>query len=263
MSEKPKSIEEYKKWLSDVHKIEITGRDERYYEIVTTKIKIDFQKSALWQQLIKNLPEYNDEYLIKTGYPLLREIRSSPEILIKPFASFFLKTYRKNVLDNKKWPSEPPDGWIFPSNWYSRVNDTVRTLIEVKYLDGVEFIVTKIKLLCDEYDIQFRQFWEAREEGYYAAHLYITQDFEIPRINWDTERVNVSAEIQITTQLQEVIRKLLHNYYEDRRKISKGDVKWQWDYKSDEFAANYLGHILHYVEGMIMEIRDKQKEKSL
>jgi hypothetical protein len=28
-------------------------------------------------------------------------------------------------------------------------------------------------------------------------------------------------------------------------------------YKSDEFAINYLGHILHYLEGTIVEIRDK------
>jgi hypothetical protein len=55
---------------------------------------------------------------------------------------------------------------------------------------------------------------------------------------------------------------LLHKYYEDKRKgIREEDIKWQWDYKSDELATNYLGHILHYVEGMIMEIREKQTEK--
>ena len=29
-----------------------------------------------------------------------------------------------------------------------------------------------------------------------------------------------------------------------------------------EFAANYLGHVLHYVEGMIMDIREKQEKKT-
>ena len=42
------------------------------------------------------------------------------------------------------------------------------------------------------------------------------------------------------------------------KKIKKEKI-WQWNYKSDEFAANYLGHILHYVEGMIIEIRDKKR----
>ncbi|GAI51334.1 unnamed protein product [marine sediment metagenome] len=55
---------------------------------------------------------------------------------------------------------------------------------------------------------------------------------------------------------------MLHKYYEETRKrLEKEDIKWQWNYKSDEFVANYLGHILHYVEGMIMEIREKQKEE--
>ncbi len=43
-----------------------------------------------------------------------------------------------------------------------------------------------------------------------------------------------------------------------RRKLLKPpDTKWQWDYKGDEFATNYLGHILHYVEGMIMDVRER------
>ena len=76
--------------------------------------------------------------------------------------------------------------------------------------------------------------------------------------------MDIPIEIQITTQLQDVIRKLLHIYYEERRKkITEDDIKWQWDYKSDEFVANYLGHILHYVEGMIMDVRSKQAEEEL
>jgi len=81
-------------------------------------------------------------------------------------------------------------------------------------------------------------------------------------VNWDTIFIKISIELQITTQLQEVIRKLLHNYYEERRiRLKEEDLKWQWDYRSDEFATNYLGHILHYIEGMIMDIREKQEEK--
>jgi hypothetical protein len=54
----------------------------------------------------------------------------------------------------------------------------------------------------------------------------------------------------------------LHKYYEERRKrIKEENIKWQWNYKSDEFTVNYLGHILHYVEGMIMEVRETQKEE--
>lgn len=103
--------------------------------------------------------------------------------------------------------------------------------------------------------------YKAREEGYYAAHFYTKQAFEVPKIDWDTKEIDFSIEIQITTQLQEVIRKLLHKYYERKRKMGVKPVeKWQWDYTCEEFSTNYLGHILHYVEGMILEIREKQRK---
>lgn len=260
--EKPKDVDEYKKWLQDKHKVVISTKDEVYYKAVTERIKSDFEGSDFWLRLTDNFHEYNDEYLLNnTGYDLLRDYK--PTLLTKPFTSFFLKTYRKNVLLNKNWPKEPQGGWILPSNWHSKINDIVRTLIEVKYLDGVEFMIQKIKAFCEDRGSECLVFMEAREEGYYAAHLYLKQSFEVPRMTWDTEKVEVSVEVQLTTQLQEVIRKLLHNYYEDVRKLDREreDVKWQWDYKSEEFAANYLGHILHYVEGMIMEVRDKQMQK--
>jgi ppGpp synthetase/RelA/SpoT-type nucleotidyltranferase len=149
-------------------------------------------------------------------------------------------------------------------NWFGKINDTVRTCLMVKYLDGVEFLSGKLDYLCSLHNVDCRVDYEAKEEGYYAAHVYARQNFEIPSKKWGTEKADVDVEIQITTQLQEVIRQLLHKYYESRRaKPESKRVTWQWDYRSEEFAANYLGHILHYVEGMIVDIRDKQaKEKN-
>lgn len=69
----------------------------------------------------------------------------------------------------------------------------------VKYLDGVEFMIDKIKFICEQQSLPCRIFLEAREEGYYAAHIYTKQEFEVPRVNWDTEKIKVSIEIQITT----------------------------------------------------------------
>lgn len=260
-NKKPKDIDEYKKWLKEKHRIEISNRTQIYYESVVNRIKLDFEKSDFWIQPTENLKEYDGEYLAKTGYHLFTSILK-PELCIKSFKSFLLKTFRKNILENKRWPDEPEGSWILPNNWHSRINDSVRTLFEVKYLDGVEFMISKIKSICEERHAESKVFLEATEEGYYAAHLYMRREYEIPKINWDTERIDVSIEIQITTQLQEVIRKLLHKYYEDKRKgLKKEDIKWQWNYESDEFVANYLGHILHCVEGMIMDIREKQKEE--
>jgi len=225
-SKKPENLNDYKKWLKDNINIEISKRDESYYESVTTRIKSDFEKSNLWETMTRNFKEYNDEYLIETGYQLIRETK--PEFLIKPFNSLVLKSFRKNVLENPNWPNEPQGGWILPSNWFRTINDILRTLIEVKYLDGVEFLLIKLQSQCEKIQILCTTSLEAREEGYYAAHFYIKQIFEIPKVNWDTEKIDVSIEIQITTQLQEVIRKLLHKYYENARQKPKSDTKWDY-----------------------------------
>jgi hypothetical protein len=264
--EKPKNIDEYKQWLKK-HGVDDIKREEAHYDAVTDRMAANFQASDFWTKQIKSLPEYHDMYHLETGYPLFTLREFQPTIVIKPFESFLLKTYRKNCLENKNSPNEPEGGWVLPSNWYSKVNDVIRTLLVVKYLDGVEFLIGKIKHFCEGYNADCKSFLEAREEGYYAAHIYIEQSFEVPKVNWDTEIIITSIELQITTQLQEVIRKLLHKFYEENRQRTKGKVsetsKWQWDYQSDEFSAAYLGHILHYIEGMIMEIRERQEQKEI
>lgn len=165
-------------------------------------------------------------------------------------------------MNNDAFPEEPEGGWIIPENWFLKINDIVRTLFVVKYFDGVKFLISKIENLCKKHNLELLIDYEAREEGYYAAHLYVKQEFEIPKPTWDTKRIFVLVELQITTQLQEVIRKMLHNYYEKKRMMVKKPIeKWQWDYGCDEFCTNYLGHILHYVEGQIMEVRDRQKRE--
>jgi hypothetical protein len=255
---KPGTISQYKTWLNKEHKCEL-DRVERYYNSVTSKAKIDLEKSPFWIGLGQQLREFDDQYLLLTGF----QLRMGPgnlEIHVKPFDSFVLKTFRKNVISNKKWPEQPDAGWLIPDSCLSKVNDVIRTLVVVKYLDGVQFLVNKLKSFCDREGAECRIHFEAREDGYYAGHTYVKQTFEVPKMSWDTENIQMSIEIQITTQLQEAIRKLLHKYYEDRRtRTTREAERWQWNYKSEEFGANYLGHILHYVEGMIVEIREKQK----
>ena len=115
--------------------------------------------------------------------------------------------------------------------------------------------------MADEIGLKCWKYYVAGNDGYYAAHVYVRQSYEVPSVEFDTEHIDVTVELQVTSQLQEVIRKLLHKHFEKRRKhLDQPDIEWQWDYKSEEFATNYLGHILHYVEGMIMEVRDRDKK---
>lgn len=106
---KPKDVDEYKKWLYKVHNIKITNGTETYYNSVTSAMRKDFENSDLWSEITKEYNNYNDEYLIKTGYPLFMP-SFKPILYIKPYQSFLLKTYRKNILDNDNWPNAPVEG---------------------------------------------------------------------------------------------------------------------------------------------------------
>jgi len=256
---KLKNLSEYKKWLANEHKIENLDEHANHYDSVAHKILRDFSDSNYWKNILKEFENINDKYLLKTGHHLfLPEI--TPKLTIKKFDDFLLKTFRKNVINNDNWPSECIDGWILPQNWFVRIKDIVRTDFVVKYLDGVEFLINEITSLSEAEGLQVDISLEAREEGYYAAHVDVKNEFEIPTLIHKTEKINTSIEIQITTQLQEVIKKLLHKHYRERRKkIKEPDIMWQWDYKSTKFSTNYLGHILHYIEGLIVDVREKQR----
>ncbi|MBA7603593.1 hypothetical protein ES703_10707 [subsurface metagenome] len=259
---KPKNMREYEIWLKNMcggNGLFLLGRTG-YYDVADI-IKKSFKESDLWYQLINNLNEYNYEYLKESsGYTLLM-YPYEPDLLIKTYDRFLRKTFRKNVLENKNWPKEPESGWILPNNWFSKINDVVRTTIVVKYIDGVEFIKNKIDFLCTKNNVKYTYSLKAKEEGYYAGHLHVLEQIEIPdpKKSWSTTIVDVLIEIKITTQIKEVLQKLIHGHYEKKREESnkKNDMVWQWDYGGPEFSVNYLGHILHYIEGVIINVREK------
>lgn len=259
-ADKPKTIDEYVHWLEIELSVTLDGRTQNRYDVVSKKIKESYENSVFWESLNKNLGNYDITYLANTKYNLL--VTKNPlKIMIKPYQSVIEKTFRKNIIENKRWPSAPQNGWVTPDNWFSRIQDIVRSIIVVKYLDGVDFIKDCVRKELKTNKMKCETHMESRDDGYYAAHLYTTLDVEIPLETWKTAIISAPFELQVTTQLQVVIRLLLHTYYERKRsKDSVDNGDWKWQYNSDEFVTNYLGHILHYVEGMIMEVRERQKE---
>jgi len=233
---------------------------ENHFESVVLKVKEKFETSTFWRKILSTSEINHQEYFLKTEYPLYLT-KESPPILTKPFKSLIMKSFRRNIINNKNYPNPPEKGWLFPSNWFEDTNDLVRTCFVVKYLDGVEFLAEKFLEFAKGEGLNTNLDFEAKDEGYYAAHFYLFFHCEVPTLEFDPEKKTFQIEIQITTQLQEVISKLTHVFYEAKRAETKiPDKKWQWQYKSKEFSANYLGHILHYIEGMIMKIRAKQKD---
>lgn len=255
---KPQTMEEYMPWFES--EFECNLRDyANYYDIATSHLKHKLEISQFWQSLGKELPNINDRYKMQKGCPLMARTEA-PDILIKSLESLTLKSFRKNVLNNPSFP-EPPSisGWIYQDNWFTSIHDILRTTIVVKYLDGVEFLLDELKTLAKQKGCRFDYSLEAREEGYYAAHGALSLTLDVIDQKFNPIPTEIEVEIQITTELQEVIKTLLHKHYEENRKrIAPSNRKWQWDYNCDEFSSNYLGHIVHYVEGRIVAIRDKQ-----
>ncbi len=261
--DKPQDIEAYKIWLQKYHGEDVE-KIRKWFELVSKDIKDKFENSSFWTELLEKNRTYSYDYKKDTGCDLLIS-SSNPTVSTKDFDSLLDKSLRLNILNNKNWPEPPDDGWFLPNNWFSRIGDIIRTRIIVKYLDGVEFLIPRIETLARENKIVFENpIFKSDEAGYYAVHLYVCDTFEVYGIDFDTEKMKIKIEIQLTTQLQEIILKLLHKYYEARRKKTKNneEIPWQWNYKNNEFATNYLGHILHYIEGMIVDIRQKQESDS-
>ncbi len=246
--------------MKSEHGLDCDERLENHYNSVAASIYLSFSDSPFWQQLPTQLRDRHEAYLLDTEYPLMQS-PAAPPIVTKPYTSFLEKTFRRNVLSNDRWPDSPADGWLIPDRCHDSFNDIARTTLVVRYLDGVEYLVTSLAEWVVTCGLECTASFEASEEGYYAAHLIVSTDIPVPKMTFDSVTITANLEIQITTQLQDVIKRLLHTYYEEARlkvPTTRPDPKWQWNYRSDEFLTNYLGHILHYVEGMIIEVRERQ-----
>lgn len=257
-TQKPDSLEKFNPWFEQKFSMRISSY-RNYYDNAIDDLRSQFIKTSFWRKMGECLPEIDDEFLMKKGVKLFSRAEL-PEVVTKSLKSLLNKAYRKDVLRNNQFPSEPKGGWISQNNWFEEIHDLVRTSFEVKYLDGVKFLLEKMKKVADETGTTFQYSFEARDEGYYAAHAIATVRLDILTQEWERSPIEMDVEIQVTTELQEMIKGLLHKYYEEnRKKIVNSDYKWQWDYTCEQFVPNYMGHIAHYIEGMIVDIRDKQR----
>lgn len=262
MDTEPKPTkEQYETWLEQKTGIRLDVNLQFYYVTCQHEIKTNLEKSALWLEIIRTLREINDQYFIDNDERLIASI-DNIQIKEKPWESLIDKTFRKNVLYNDNWPNPPGNEWITPINSFTNIQDILRTIIIVKYLDGVEMVVKKLETICDNHKAIPSCDFEAKPEGYYAAHFYFHYDLQIRQPNsFENVSASVPIEVQITTQLKEVVKSVLWEFYgAERSRESSQEKIWQWQWDSNEFAANYLGHILHYVDGMIVGVRNKIKK---
>ncbi|HCG63239.1 MAG: hypothetical protein A2Y31_04125 [Spirochaetes bacterium GWC2_52_13] len=258
--QKPQDIDEYCSWINQ-HKDSLPySRTKNYYEDVMQSILTQMKGKPFWTKFLEMKEDYELEYKSRKEFDLFS--KEKVEIVTKSFDSVVDKTFRKNVIKNDKWLPDPDkcENVILLHEAFKKLNDCIRTRLVVKYLDGVTFVVDKLMSLAKAHGIEARVDYEAKEKGYYAAHVYIYEIFNIPPLDYEASKEQVKFEIQITTQIQDTIYLLTHKYYDASRSQTITKTKtWQWDYESDEFSANYMGHMLHYLEGIIMNVRESYK----
>jgi hypothetical protein len=258
---RPANLGEYVAWLQASHGQDVVRRYPAYYNTVVAEMSRQLEASEFWQTLLDGLPEIEDAYRSSKGVALLTAER--PTLATKSWIPFLEKTFRKNVVANENWPDPPDGGWLLPDNWLERVGDLVRTTIYVRYLDGVEFLSDAVIHIASEHLRTCGAALQASDEGYYAMHLDVSCEFEVPRRDWDTTRLMTTFELQVTTGVKGLIKELLEDRYRARRLIrgqdSASSKPVAWALGTDAFSLSYLGHVTHFIEEMIVRLRDKRE----
>lgn len=253
---------EYRDWLESTTGVHWVDFEQESYLNTAERLRAEFETSPFWMSVVRRLQNLHAQSETETSYGLLAHPDQSPPIVKKSWDSLVLKSYRRNILDNPNWPDAPARGWTTPDNWFETVGDIVRSTVVVRYLDGVEVVRQAIVDVAGDFGVSTLVEYEAREDGYYALHLTATLSLSASSKAWQAVQLNIPVEIQICTQVQEVLRTLTHKFYVDRRRRpAVTDQKWQWNCHSEQFVPNYLGHILHYADGMIMNVRHQRESE--
>lgn len=253
---RPRTVEEYVDWARATIRDEFDERAERVFNANATTILSTAQRHPFFVNLPNLIEEFGEHYKLQTKSELLA-VNSSLELQKKSYASALDKCLRKNVLLNAAYPEPPTANWITSTNWIERLNDIARGILVCRYLDGPAFLARELTKYATSSGLKTRFDSQQNERGYYAFHFYVKIPVEIVDLQWSARTIEVDVEVQLSTQLQDVLRDLTHKLYEELRLLSAAQTEdWKWDFKTNRFKASYLGHTLHLLEGLIVELRE-------
>lgn len=248
-------------WYKDTLGIDLTeGSIQNRYLSNVLLIKQTLEGSAFFAGLSSKLTEWDTEY-VKEHQSSLFMNEINLEVLQKPYQSVINKSFRVNVLWNSNFPKPPKKGWLTPENWYLHLNDLVRLTLNCKFMDGPAFLTSRLLDYAKQHSLTANSYTHQKDSGYYAFHVYGKIPVDLLDANWNKTNTVCEFELQLTTQLQEIMRGLLHTYYEQTRiqpiaKDRSNREDWKWDHQSLLFKSSFLGHTLHLLEGVIVELRD-------
>ena len=248
------SYSEYLYLINSILEVDLSGKIKTYFEQNLIVADNQVQAHPFFVSIEDFLQQCDKDYF-KEYSADLRMSQQAITLLKKPYESLVSKTYRHNIVENLNLPEEPPDGWLFPEESFQRVNDLIRTTIVCKYVDGPRFLAKKIDDYAKSLSLDCSYYSQQKDEGYYAYHFYVEIPIQIATLKYDPYDTKLSVEIQLTTQLQEVLYKITHQHYERNRHIRKNDPSsWKWEVSSSRFKSGYLSHTLHLLEAIILGV---------
>jgi hypothetical protein len=125
-------------------------------------------------------------------------------------------------------------------------------------MDGPEFVCGALQEHAKALDLESDVYAMSSERGYYAWHFYVRLPVNVI-IESDVEEKLAHLEIQVTTQLADVLTDLTHGLYEAERSAppAKRDDSWKWEPGQTRFKSAFMGHTLHMLEGIILTLKDE------
>jgi len=250
------TLNSYIAWhLETLHEDLSSNEFRQRYELNQNALLLTVQQSTVLRHVIDLLDAHPER---TTAY------NTSDVILVKkPYDSLVDKLFRQNCLWNRHWPNAPSGGWRTHSNCFETIDDILRTTIVCRFLDDPEFFSKQIALIANADGLEASASPRATDDGYYAWHTYV----QIPSVVIGVDAVKnitISIEFQLTTLLQYILKNLTHSFYEKRRITPKRDRALdKWDFTTDSFKGTYLGHTLHLVDAMLVELREKARADQL
>lgn len=253
---KPASEAAFVEWAQKAIAPEFGTAFRGYYESKIAAVLLSVQQHEFFVGLDREIDAWNAAEKDATGSQLLMQ-RQVLELQRKPFQSVVNKCYRRNVIRNEDFPSPPKGGWIEPKNVFGRINDLIRGTLVCRYADGPEKLAVHLKGQAEKLGLDSWFYSQGREDGYYAFHFYVKVPVELYDFNHVPRNEAVAVEVQITTQLQDVLRQFTHEIYEQNRDTRRRENgEWKWQLNSHRFRAGYLSHTLHLLEAIVVQLRD-------
>ncbi|WP_343661770.1 hypothetical protein [Ralstonia sp.] len=212
----------------------------------------EFGAGPFWGAANQNLGAWRQEFRQKFGGSLLAS-DGLPPLVGKSDRSIADKVGRKLGKNGEELDK------IFPVDrpFVPQISDLVRTRVQCKFIDGVEFLATKLADLASDMGCLKARDRQGKVEGYFAQHVTVEQD-AFYRIGGAAVACKVTFEIQVASDLATKMWEATHLLYE----VDRGDTEapqpkdWQWDASNPRFISNQLGHMMHLADGLLVQLRN-------